>query len=109
MPKIPNNLQWGTVDGLKINRRQPVLRMKADGNFTKEAIKEYVERVNKRLKTGGRTGQIAVAIQYANKYWRGGYLTPIGEPVRYYEEYEEESHNFVTSNITGFHLYLIKN
>ena len=109
MSKIPNNLQWQTVNGLKINRGQPVLRMKATGNFTKDAIKAYIERINKKLKVGGRTGQIAVAIQYANKYWRGGYLTPIGEPVKYYEEYDEESHNFMISNITGFHLYLIKN
>ena len=93
---------------LDINwKRNKVVEMAYNGDFTKEEIKDHVQQISNEYKKKGFNGMIEVALPY-DQGWRAGYFTQVGEPISMYDFTDSGDTYNEQNTFSGFRIYVMR-
>jgi len=87
-----------------------VVQLSYNGNFTKDEIKKYIKKFGEDQKNRGFDGELEAVLQYhpGKKGYRTMGFAPVGDPVRYYDEYEDGELD-EPDTFKAFKIILLKN
>lgn len=88
--------------------KHQIVQQHYKGDYTKQEIKEYAQKLSNSLKDDGFNGEISVALKM-DEGWRAGYLRAVGENVEMYQHTDSGDDINEQDKFTEFTIMIKKN